>query len=60
MGLMTWKPNKKENLVFIKELIESDKLIPVINKTFPLSESNVAFKYFEEGTPIEKIVITME
>jgi len=51
MGLMTWNPNKKENLVSIKELIESDKLIPVINKTFPLSESNIAFKYFEEGPP---------
>ena len=60
MGLITWKPNKKEDLVFIKELIESDKLIPVINKTFPLSEINVAFKYFEEGNPIGKIVITIE
>ena len=60
MGLMTWKPNKKEDLVFIKELIESNKLLPVINKTYPLSESSAAFKYFEEGNPIGKIVITME
>ena len=56
---MTWKPNKKEDLVFIKELIESNKLLPVINKTYPLSESSAAFKYFEEGNPIGKIVITM-
>jgi len=47
-------------LVFIKELIESNKLLPVINKTYPLSESSAAFKYFEEGNPIGKIFITME
>ncbi len=57
---MTWNPNKKEDPVFNKELIESNKLILVINKTFLVSESNVAFKYFEEGNPIGKIVITIE
>jgi len=60
MGLMIWKPNKKEDLEFMKELIESGKVVPVIDKTYPLSEGTAAFKHFEEGTPQGKIVITME
>jgi len=60
MGLMIWKPNKKEDLEFMKELIESGKVVPVIDKTYPLSEGTAAFKHFEEGNPQGKIVITME
>jgi NADPH:quinone reductase-like Zn-dependent oxidoreductase len=60
IGLMTWKPNKKEDLIFIKELIESGKLVPVIDKTYPLTNGVAAFKHFEEGKPRGKIVITMK
>jgi len=60
MGLMAWKPNKKEDLGFIKELIESRKVVPVIDRRYPLSEVAEALRYFEEGQPVGKIVITME
>jgi NADPH:quinone reductase-like Zn-dependent oxidoreductase len=60
MGLMAWKPNKKEDLVFIKELIESGKVVPVIDRCYPLSEVAEALRYFEEGHPQGKIVITVE
>jgi NADPH:quinone reductase-like Zn-dependent oxidoreductase len=60
MGLMMWKPNKKEDLVFIKDLFEADKVVPVIDRCYPLSEVAEAFRYFEEGHPQGKIVITME
>jgi NADPH:quinone reductase-like Zn-dependent oxidoreductase len=60
MGLMAWKPNKKEDLDFIKELIESGKVIPVIDRCYPLNEVAKAFRYFEEGHPRGKIVITVE
>jgi NADPH:quinone reductase-like Zn-dependent oxidoreductase len=60
MGLMTWKPNKKEDLDFIKELIESGKVVPVIDRHYPLSEVAEALRYFEEGQPQGKVVITME
>ncbi|UCE44043.1 MAG: zinc-binding dehydrogenase, partial [Candidatus Bathyarchaeota archaeon] len=59
-GLMMWKPNKKEDLVFIKELIESGKVVPVIDRCYPLSEVAEALRYFEEGHPKGKIVITVE
>jgi len=60
MGLMTWKPNEKEDLDFIIKLIESGKVIPVIDRRFPLSETAEALRYFEEGRTKGKIVITME
>jgi len=60
MGLMAWKPNKKEDLDFIKELIESGKVVPVIDRRYPLSEVAEALRYFEEEHPQGKIVITVE
>jgi len=51
MSLMAWKPNNKEDLDFIKELIESGKLVPVIDRCYPLNEVAEAFRYFEEGHP---------
>jgi hypothetical protein len=59
MSLMAWKPNNKEDLDFIKELIESSKLVPVIDRRYPLNEVVDACRYFEEGHPQGKIVITV-
>ena len=60
MGLMMWKPNKKEDLVFMKELIEAGKVVPIIDRCYPLSEVAEALRYFEEGHPQGKVVITLE
>ena len=38
MSLMAWKPNNKEDLDFIKDLIGSGKLVPVIDRSYPLNE----------------------
>ncbi len=59
MGLVTWKPNKKEDLDFIKELFEAGKVVPVIDRRYPLSEVPEAFRYLEEGHAQGKVVITM-
>jgi NADPH:quinone reductase-like Zn-dependent oxidoreductase len=60
MGLMAWKPNNKEDLDFIIELIESGKVVPVIDRHYPLNEVVEALRYFEEGHPRGKVVITVE
>jgi len=60
MGLMAWKPNNKEDLDFIKELIENGKIAPVIDRRYTLNEAAEAFQYFEEGHPQGKIVIAVE
>ncbi len=57
---LTWKTNKKEDLVFLKELFEAGKVVPVIDRRYPLSEVAEAFRYLEEGHVQGKVVITME
>jgi len=50
-------PNK-EDLVFIKELLETGKVVPVIDRRYPLSETAEAIRYLEEGHAQGKVVIT--
>jgi len=59
MGIVMWKPNKKEDLVFLKELFEVGKVVPVIDRRYPLSEVPEALRYLEEGHALGKVVITM-
>lgn len=47
------------DLIAIKELIEADKVTPVIDRTFSLSEAPKAIHYLKEGHARGKIVITV-
>lgn len=51
-------PSGKDLLV-LKELIETGKLKPVIDITFPLSETPAAFRYLEKEHARGKVVITI-
>jgi NADPH:quinone reductase-like Zn-dependent oxidoreductase len=57
-GFFVMKPNKKD-LVFIKELLEAGKVVPVIDRRYPLSEVAEAIRYLEEGHAQGKVIITM-
>ena len=59
MGFMMAKPNQKD-LVFVKELLEAGKVVPVIERYYPLSETAEAIRYLEEGHAQVKVVITVE
>ena len=48
-----------EDMIVLKELIESGKLTPVIDRTYPLSEVSEAIRYLEEGHARGKVVITV-
>ena len=48
-----------EDMLVLKELIESGKLTPVIDRTYPLSEVPEAIRYLEEGRTKGKVVITV-
>ncbi len=57
-GFVT-KPNKND-LVFMKELVEAGKVVLVIDRRYPLSEVAEALRYLEEGHARGKVVITVE
>ena len=54
---LSHKSNVKD-LLFMKELIEAGKVVPVIDKRYPLIEVAEALRYYEEGGPSGKVVIT--
>ena len=54
----TVKPNR-EDLRFLKELIEAGRLTPVIDRTYGRSEVPDAIRYLEEGHARGKVVITI-
>jgi NADPH:quinone reductase-like Zn-dependent oxidoreductase len=47
------------DLVVLKELIEAGKVTPVIDRTFPLSETSAAIRYVGERSTQGKTVITV-
>src|SRR6266487_1930023 len=49
----------KEDLKLLSDLIQTGKVTPVIDRTYKLSETAEAMKYFETGRARGKIVITM-
>lgn len=59
VGLLVGRPNRKEDLIVLEELFESRKVVPVIDKSYPLSDVAEAFRYFEKGLFKGKIIITM-
>ena len=49
----------REDLQLLKELVEGGKVMPVIDRAYPLSEVADATRYWEEGHAGGKIVITV-
>src|SRR5216683_749586 len=53
------KINQKD-LVFLKGLLETGKVVPVIDRRYALSDAAEALRYLEEGHAQGKIVLTVE
>jgi len=47
------------DLHFVKELLETGKLVPVIDGCYPLERTAEAFQYYEDVHPRGKVVITV-
>jgi NADPH:quinone reductase-like Zn-dependent oxidoreductase len=58
LGTFISKENH-EDMIVLKELIESGKVTPVIDRTYPLAEVPEAIRYLEEGHAQGKVVITV-
>src|SRR5438876_671736 len=51
--------SKQENLLVRRELIEAGKVTPVIDRTYPLSETPQAIAYVGQGHARGKVVVTV-
>jgi NADPH:quinone reductase-like Zn-dependent oxidoreductase len=49
-----------KDLVFLKDLLEAGKVVPVIDRRYPLSEVAEAIRYLGEGHAQGKVVITVQ
>ena len=58
MSLLPAEANK-EDLVFLTELLETGEIQPIIDRSYPLSETADALRYLGEGRTRGKVVITM-
>jgi NADPH:quinone reductase-like Zn-dependent oxidoreductase len=58
MGGVTAHSSQKD-LFLLKELLEAGKVVPLIDKRYPLSEAAEALRYLGAGHARGKVVITM-
>ena len=59
LGGIVSNPNQKDRTL-LKELIQADKIKPVIDKCYPLSETSEALRYLGTGHARGKIGITIQ
>ena len=59
MGSALGAPTQKD-LAFLLELLDTGKVVPVIDRCYPLSELPEALRYYGEGQVQGKVVITVE
>jgi NADPH:quinone reductase-like Zn-dependent oxidoreductase len=57
IGRMDTVHTNKDDLLFLKELLEAGKVVPVIDRCYPLSETAEAIRYLETGRARGKVII---
>ena len=60
IGLMGTAQSNKEDMTFLKGLLETGKVVSVIDRLYPLAETAEAIRYLEKGHARGKVVIVVE
>jgi NADPH:quinone reductase-like Zn-dependent oxidoreductase len=50
----------KQDMVLLKDLLEAEKIVPVIDRRYPLSDTAEAIRYLEGGHARGKVLLTVE
>jgi NADPH:quinone reductase-like Zn-dependent oxidoreductase len=58
LGILGAKESSAD-LAVLRELLETGKVTPAVDRTYPLSEAPAAIRYLRQGHARGKIVITM-
>jgi NADPH:quinone reductase-like Zn-dependent oxidoreductase len=59
IGMMGTAEVKKADLLLIQELLATGKLVPVIDRTYPLRETAQAIAYLEQGHARGKVMVSV-
>jgi NADPH:quinone reductase-like Zn-dependent oxidoreductase len=60
IGLMPVANVNKKDMGILKELLETGKIVSVIDRRYPLSQAAEALRYLEEGHARGKVIVTVE
>ncbi len=59
--MVTWVAKENvDDLAVLAELLESGRMTPVIDRTYPLAEADEAIRYLEDGHTRGKVVVTID
>jgi NADPH:quinone reductase-like Zn-dependent oxidoreductase len=59
LGLNAYDMNNREDYASLEDLFQAGKVVPVIDRRYPLAEVPKAVGYLEEGRALGKVVITV-
>jgi NADPH:quinone reductase-like Zn-dependent oxidoreductase len=59
LGFMGIAKLNQKDLAFLKDLLESGKLKPFIDSSYPLAQTADAFRYFGQGHAHGKVVVSV-
>jgi NADPH:quinone reductase-like Zn-dependent oxidoreductase len=60
LGINAYDSNNREDFHTLGELFEAGKVVPVIDRRYPLREVPEALRYLEGGRALGKVVITVD
>ena len=60
MGFMGIARINQKDLLFVRDLVEAGKVVPVIDRNYPLYQAVEAIRYLADGHSAGKVVFTVD